>query len=334
MDDAAGYVAPRTCTVVDDGDPQRGSGRQAPLTDYADTAAYVLIAEPGAGKTTAFETEAGKQGAVYVTVRNFLRRDKPEWRDAKLFLDGLDESRAGPGDGRTPLDGIVTKLGVLGCPSFRLSCRWSDWLAANDKEGLREVSPDGTVTVVRLDPLSTQNIKDILAKNHGVEDADAFLAAARERGVDRLLSNPQNLELLAKSVARGKWPDSRRETFEQACRMLAREPNGEHRAGDPSTAHTGPLIEAAGRLSAVQLLAGNAGYTLPDRAEPDGDYPSLAEVDGDPQGRARQVLGTRLFAGVLEGSCRWRTGKSPSFSRPDTCRGSWREGFPWSGCWR
>ena len=299
--DAAEYVAPRTCTVVDEREPQRDGGRQVPLTDYADAAAYVLIAEPGAGKSTAFETEAASRGAVYVTVRNFLRLDKPEWRDTTLFLDGLDESRAGPGDRRTPLDGIVKKLDSLGCPPFRLSCRWSDWLAANDKEGLREVSPDGTVTVVRLDPLSKRNIKDILAKNHGVEDADAFLAAARQRGVDRLLNNPQNLKLLAKSVARGKWPDSRRETFEQACRMLVHEPNGDHRAANPSTAATEPLVEAAGRLCAVQLLAGNAGYTLPDRAEPDDDYPSLAEVDGDLQGDAWLVLGTRLFAGVSEG---------------------------------
>ena len=301
MDDAAGYVAPRTWTVVDEREPQRDGGKQAPPTDYANAAAYVLIAEPGAGKTTAFETEAAKQGAVCVTVRNFLRLDKPEWRDATLFLDGLDESRAGPGDRRTPLDGIVKKLDGLGRPPFRLSCRWSDWLAANDKEGLREVSPDGTVIMVRLDPLSKRNIKDILAKNHGVEDADAFVAAARQRGVDRLLNNPENLRLLAKSVAGGKWPDSSRETFEQACRMLVHEPNGEHRAANPSAAATDPLIEAAGRLCAVQLLAGNAGYTLPDRAEPDDDYPSLAEVDGDLQGDAWQVLGTRLFAGVSEG---------------------------------
>ena len=301
MDDAPEYVASRTCTVVDEGEPQRESGRQAPLTAYADTAAYVLIAEPGAGKTTAFKTEAAKQGAVHVTVRNFLRFDKPEWRDTTLFLDGLDESRAGPDDRRTPLDGIVKKLDGLGRPPFRLSCRWSFWLAANDKEGLQEVSPDGTVTVVRLDLLSERNIKDILVKNHGVEDADAFVAAARQRGVDRLLKNPQNLELLAKSVARGKWPNSRKETFEQACRMLVHEPNGEHRAANPSAAATDPLIEAAGRLCAVQLLAGNAGYTLPDRAEPDDDYPSLAEVDGDLQGNAGQVLGTRLFAGVSEG---------------------------------
>ena len=250
IDDAPGYVVSRTCTVVDEREPQRDGGGQSPLADYADTAAYVLIAEPGAGKTTALKTEAAKQGAVCVTVRNFLRFDKPEWRDATLFLDGLDESRAGPGDKRRPLDGIVTKLDRLGCPPFRLSCRWGDWLAANDKEGLREVSPDGTVTVLRLEPLSKRNIKDILVKNHGVEDADAFVAAARQRGVDRLLRNPQNLKLLAKSVARGEWPKSRRETFEQACRMLVHEPNREHRAGNPSAAATDPLIEAAGRLCA------------------------------------------------------------------------------------
>ena len=301
MDTATTYVAPRTCTVVDEREPQRDGGKQAPLTDYADNAAYVLIADPGAGKTTAFKSEAAGQAAVYVSARNFLRLDMREWRGKTLFIDGLDESRAGATDGRTPLDNIVKKLDGLGSPPFRLSCRWSDWLAANDKEGLREVSPDGTVTVVRLDPLSNRNIKDILVKNHGVEDPDAFVAAARQRGVDRLLRNPQNLKLLAKSVARGKWPNSRRETFEQACRMLVHEPNGEHRAAKPSAAATDPLIEAAGRLCAVQLLAGNAGYTLPDRAEPDDDYPSLAEVDGDLQGEARQVLGTRLFAGVSEG---------------------------------
>ena len=149
--------------------------------------------------------------------------------------------------------------------------------------------------------MSTRNVKDILGKNHGVEDADAFVAAARERGVHKLLSNPQNLELLATSVAQGEWPDSRRETFERACRMLVHESNGEHRIANPAAADTEPLLEAAGRLCAVQLLTGSSGYALLDRTEPHGDYPSLAEVDGDPRGHARHVLGTRLFEGVSEG---------------------------------
>ena len=297
----AEYVAPRTCRVVDERDLRPDAGKQTRLTEYADTEAYVLIAEPGAGKTTAFKSEAARAGAKYVSVRDFRTFDRQEWRDRTLFLDGLDESRAGASDGRTPLDEVRAKLDRLGCPRFRLSCRWGDWLAANDRERLSEVSPDGKVTVVRLDPLSEHNIKDILAKNHGVEDVEDFIDAARERGVKGLLSNPQNLELLAKSVVGGKWPASQLEMFEKACGLLAREKNGEHLAANPSAADTDPLIDAAGRLCATQLLAGNAGYTLPDRAEPDLDYPSLAEVGEDQGGRARQVLGTRIFAGVAEG---------------------------------
>ena len=134
-------------------------------------------------------------------------------------------------------------------------------MAATDKEALKDVSPDGTITVIRLDPLTERNIKDILTKNHGVEDADGFVEAARKRGVDRLLSNPQNLDLLAKSVSQGNWPDSRKETFDQACRMLVREPNGEHLAANPSSADVSLLIEAAGRLCAAQLLSGAGGIS-------------------------------------------------------------------------
>ena len=304
MDTATTYVAPRTCTVINEGEASRDAkARAVPLSGYANAAAYVLIAEPGAGKTTAFETEAASQGGTYVTVRNFRTFDnRPEWHETTLFLDGLDESRAGTEDGRTPLDDIRNKLNRLGCPRFRLSCRWADWMAATDKEALKDVSPDGVVTVIRLDPLSKQNIKAILANNHGVEDPDGFIRAARERGVDRLLENPQNLDMLARSISQGRWPDSRKEMFDQACRMLVHEPNGEHLAANPSNANTSLLIEAAGRLCAAQLFSGVAGYTLPDKAEPDEDFPSFAEVCGDVRnGAARDVLGTRLFVGVSEG---------------------------------
>ncbi len=79
--------------------------------------------------------------------------------------------------------------------------------------------------MLRLDPLSERQVKDMLKNRHGVADADGFIAAAR---VDRLLRNHQNLDMLAKSVSRGEWPDSRKETFDQACQMLVRETNGEH----------------------------------------------------------------------------------------------------------
>ena len=57
-------------------------------------AAYLLIAEPSAGKATAGRTEAGRPEATYVTARNFRTfDDKPEWHGVMLFLEGLDESR-------------------------------------------------------------------------------------------------------------------------------------------------------------------------------------------------------------------------------------------------
>ena len=62
MDTQPPYVALRTCRVLDEnGEPKRrGRNSATPLTDFAEAAAYVLLAEPGAGKTTAFETEAAK----------------------------------------------------------------------------------------------------------------------------------------------------------------------------------------------------------------------------------------------------------------------------------
>ena len=291
------YVAPRTCTVVNEGEgSDNAKAGTAQLSSYADATAYVLIAEPGAGKTTAFETEAKSQDGECVTVRDFLTYDdRPEWHNTTLFLDGLDESRAGTEDARTPLDAIRRKLYSLRRPRFRLSCRWADWMATNDKEALKDVSPDGTVTVIRLDPLSEQDIRDILANNHGVEDPDNFFKTARERGMDRLLTNPQNLNMLAKSVVRGQWPASRKETFDEACRILVSEPNREHQGGNQLRAGVDSLIKTAGQLCAAQLLSGVAGYTLPDKAEPDGDYPSFTEVCGAMEdGTARNVLGTRL----------------------------------------
>ena len=81
MDTAMTYVAPRTCTEVGKGEATRDAKeRTASLSIYGKAAAYVLIAEPGAGKTTAFETEAASQGGKCVTVRNFLTfDDNPEW---------------------------------------------------------------------------------------------------------------------------------------------------------------------------------------------------------------------------------------------------------------
>ena len=295
------------------------SGRSMPLEAFRESAAYVLLGAPGAGKTEVFKAEGKRDGCHYVTAREFLTfdiDDTPEWHDTTLFIDGLDERRAGAADGRTPLDAIRARLDALGRPGFRLSCREADWFGANDRSHLARVSRDGAIKVLRLDPLSGDDIREILTRNLGIEDATAFVATAHERGLDALLANPQNLEMLAKAVQGGTWPDTRKETsrggawpetrketFELACKRLVREHNPERRLASRDAPPPSELLSAAERLCAVQLLTGRAGYVLPG-GESDGDHLELDDVSGD-RSQKRTLclaLGTRLFKSSAE-SC-------------------------------
>ena len=270
------------------------------LEDFRESDAYVLLGAPGAGKTTVFKAEAERTCGHYVTARDFLTFDDiPEWRDTSLFIDGLDEMRAGSEDGRTPLNRIRAKLHALGRPRFRLSCREADWFGANDRIHLKTVSKDDKVRVLRLDPLSDEGIRELLNHHTGIEDAGEFVAAARERGIDSLLTNPQSLRMLADVAAGGTWPETRMETFELACTKLVREPNIEHRLAHPNDPPADELLDAAGRLCALQLMCGLEGAARLDAAPNDG-FPELERFGGNPVA-LRRVLSSRLFVVPIPG---------------------------------
>ena len=153
--------------------------------------------------------------------------------------------------------------------------------------------------MLHLDPLSERDIERILSENHAIADPARFIEEARVRGVRRLLTNPQNLDMLARVVSRGNWPGSRRETFEAACGILVAEPNSEHSIANPTAGETAELLDDAGRLCAVQMLAGFTGYTLLGNVPAHPDYPPApARATGTGPSR---VLRTRLFEGTSEG---------------------------------
>lgn len=297
---------PRTCTEVreDKKDDSKAEPASRPLEDFRNTDAYVLLGAPGAGKTTTFNQEAARYlKACYVPARDFITfDDRPEWHDTTLFIDGLDEKRAGSLDGRTPLDGIRKKLDRLGRPQFRLSCREADWFGANDRDNLKAVSLNGQVTVLRLDPLTDEDIHKILRDNLEVNDPEKFVREARQKGLEPLLTNPQSLKMLVKAVVSvgGDWPETRMQTFEMACRTLLREHKQEHQVAKPLNIDISHLLDAAGRLCAVQLLTGGAGYTLLG-TESDHEYLGLEQVSGGDQEVLRHVLGTKLFVVPTEG---------------------------------
>lgn len=300
---------PRTCTeLATDRDPSIIFSEPKPLSAFRQSQALVLLGDAGSGKTTELhkESEALGSAAVYLSARQFARSDvdsHPDWRNMVLFIDGLDEMRAGRTDSLTPMDQIITKLEQLGRPGFRLSCREADWLGTNDRQNLSTVSPDSQITVLRLDPLDVDAIIALLNSLDSSRDAQDFINRARERGLGAVLRNPQTLTLLAKAVGQGGvWPKSRQETFELACREMAAEQNEDHleRAEHmPSDV----AMEAAGYLCALQLLAGTEGYSLTPLLD-DALFPSVDDLQEPPDQLSRsslkRTLGTRLFSGVDE----------------------------------
>jgi len=260
-------LVPRTCTTRNE---QNGERKCQPLEDFRPVPAFVLLGDPGAGKTKSFEREAAATGGHYLRARTFATLEpSPQLADKTLFIDGLDEMRAAGGDGRTPLYQVRQHLDRLGRPAFRLSCREADWYGDSDSAALLEVAPGGSLAVLHLDPLSDADIALLLAHKFGRTDPADFVRQAERHGLADLLRNPQTLTLLARAVGE-TWPDGRRKTYELACQHLARELNPERRAATRANAPTtDALLGATGFLCAVQLLAGIAGFALDDEAVDD-----------------------------------------------------------------
>ena len=298
-------IVSRTCTeIVEDDEGRISTKVSRPLEAYRSVPAYVLLGDPGAGKTTAFQSEsAAIEDGHNITARDFRTfgvNSHPEWRGKTLFIDGLDEVCAGRGNSQVPFDTIRGRLDELENPRFRLSCREADWLGDSDRRNLEKISPDNRVIMLRLDPLTDSDATHVLQSHPRVDDASAFIEKARQVGIEGLLENPQNLDMLATAVAGGdNWPESRLEAFELACREIAKERNVEHSNADQATAEEAlaspdQLLDAAGRLCALVLISGTAGFAL-HRNHENADYPAWGRCEYEYPEYLKAALSTKLF---------------------------------------
>ncbi|SAK47916.1 hypothetical protein AWB80_01160 [Caballeronia pedi] len=296
-----GFVVERSATLK----ASTSEVQSRRLSDWEHLDAYVLLAEPGAGKTTAFKAEAERMGdsALYVTARNFAVLGLPPGVAGKtLFIDSLDEHRTDSVSPYAALDEIRRALQNAGRPRFRLSCREADWLGGGDVD-LQEVSPSEEVKTLWLNPLNEVEILELLRNLPSSEVADPalFLEEAQARKLAPLLSNPLLLKLLVDVVQKGNWPDSRSATYAAACKLLVQEHNPVHqrsRSNLNSVSAQG-LLSTAGKLAAVMLLSNSSaiqvrgsGITTQNSFHID-DLPSDLNVD---KAVATAALDTKLFA--------------------------------------
>lgn len=292
------YTIARTCTDLTATGESAGTTKS--LREFRSKDAYVLLGDPGSGKTTAFKEECAELEAQshFISARDFIAFDPanhPEWSSKTLFIDGLDEIRVGAPDRRKPFDRVRSRLDQLGHPRFRLSCRGADWLGQNDRRHLAAVSNDPDVAILQLNPLTDSDIESVL-NNRLSASAKPFLTGVRERGLERLLENPQTLEMLIGVFSKSQQlPNTRLETFEQACQILAQETNQDHSA----SAHLSALEQilcTAGRICAIQLISGCRGSSSLYEEASD-EFPHVKDYENEECEfhLLQSALSTRLF---------------------------------------
>lgn len=288
-------------------EPNEASSAEASwLKDHRDAPAYVLLGEPGSGKTTAFEMEADAEPehSVPVSARDFTELDlesHPEWWGETLFIDGLDEMRTASGNWRRPLDSIRNRLERLGHPRFRLSCRTGEWLGEDDAGALRRLGAYRETVVLQLNPLDETEVRTLLENRVGPARASDLLGYAHEYGLYGFLQHPLSVELLLEAEMGAGRISGRRGLFESACMSMSRERNPAHRAAarGASRPSEASLMNASGRLCALSLLTDSLGWAV-DPAEATPGYPSIREIENADSGVASEeldgALRTRLFA--------------------------------------
>ncbi len=287
----ATWHVPRRATLADD----RSSTK--PLSEWRHLGAYVLLGDPGAGKTEALKAEAAGSGTNVVRAADFVIGDLPTSPDGTYFIDAIDEEVGG----QAILSKLRERLIAMGRPRIRLSCREIDWKGQVHAEDFAVVAPDRAITVLHLDPLSDEDIRLILdARLDSPPKVKGFLEAADKKGFDEWLRNPMLLNLLIEADAGEGWGTTKRDLYEAACSKFAVDPD-QRRRKTPSQGQLEQALHDAGLLSAL-LLLGNKPFVSEEEAA--GGL-RISELPDELQLKdARAALSTNLFT-THDGRSAW-----------------------------
>lgn len=262
--------------------------------DYLDTKYLILLGDPGSGKSYLLKEFAEYSDSEFLKISRFTAKQTKQI-PKRICIDGLDEKRADKNS--SLIDLIAEKLQEVDPELCIISCRAADWRGSNDLEILNSFFDEkGGATVLSLEALSEPEQKDILKINNPKIDADDFLSNAQTFGLDGLLKNPQTLLMLADSVSRGDWPNTRKELFNNCCDFLLKEKNGLHAETDVGKYASWELTDTAGYIFACLLFSDIQGVSLNANQETT-THPYIRSLLQEPfnEDKIQAVVKRRIF---------------------------------------
>lgn len=339
------FLAPATESILLDGegflaDPMAPMhewllGKLVKPEALVDVPWWILLGEPGSGKSSVFEEhEAWLQaqpqirdgGEIwrfdlkpYASEQRLLRDlfNSPRflsWRngtgDLHLLLDSFDE-------GQFRIDSLAgllkTELEQLPAEArsrlkLRIACRSGVWLP-NYTQALDSVWPGEQTKTYQLAPLRRIDVEqEVQAMGF---DAASFISPLVDRRMVPIAIRPITLQLLLKLFKRGELfqqgdtPVTRVEIYRQGCLYLCQEPDAERNTAARRATGLSPQrrLQIAEWIAAVMVFGNRAAIWTGSGAADSTDELSVMELCTDQPlpGQANPITETDLRA-VLEGS--------------------------------
>ena len=271
-----------------------GDPRQARASELAKDDRWVLLGEPGSGKSATLRQLAEAAGTSVVTARALVEGHRPLGRIA--FVDAFEEYRIGE-PARDRLADVAAALADSGYAGWRIACRS---ISLPPQEVRFLAGRLGSFAVWQLESMDVRDIHALLT-HLGVSDPPGFVKGFDRIAAASLLGNPTMLILLKNIVAAGSvCVETRGELLAAATWQMAHE-LGEDMPEDPRRPLPSAVLHAAETACLVLLLTGRNDLWALNRppAVPAGTYVTLDDFvpAGVSTDALRYALDTPMFRG-------------------------------------
>ena len=250
----------------------------------------IILAEPGAGKSSLMKSLASKLNTNVITAITFKWKTRLEPNPC-LIIDAIDElAKQGPGG----FEEILVKAAELNPTYVIFSSRSSEWTSASMAAfEFHFASP--TPCEARLCELHECEQKRIFENDQPNENFFDFKKEVSRFDLSALLTNPQFLKLFAAAYVESKGHfKNKHSIFNTAIEHLAKEAN-ENLHPSPDSLSTEKKIKIAEEVFCKLLLANAEGVSRTDCSS-NHSYPMLASLNLETFNETwTQILATRLF---------------------------------------